>query len=112
MQKIYRLSHNASFNYIYRKGSCAKSPLFLIFFVHATSIKVGISVSKKVGNSVVRSLVKRRIKESFRLLIPQITSKCNYVVVAKPASATASYSQIDAELKRLLGKLGHFVEKK
>lgn len=85
--------------------------MFLVFFVKAASIKVGISVSKKVGNSVVRSLVKRRIKEAFRLLIPTLNKSCNYIVVAKAAAATATYRQIEDELYRLLGKLGHLVEK-
>ncbi len=112
MQKVYRLSNNASFNYIYRRGSSAKSALLVVIFVKANNTKVGISVSKKVGNSVVRSLVKRRIKESFRLMIPALTVKANYVVVARESSATASYHQIDTELRRLLVKIGHLAENK
>jgi ribonuclease P protein component len=76
-------------------------------YVRATSVKVGISVSKKIGNSVTRSLVKRRIKESFRLLIPQLTGKYNYVLVARPGIEKTDYTHIAGEIKRLLGKARH-----
>lgn len=107
MQKIYRLANNASFNYVYRKGTSYGGKFAVIVFVKASTLKVGISVSKKVGGSVVRSLVKRRISESFRQIIPNINATYNYVIVAKSAAAHAAYCEIDAELKHLLQKAGH-----
>ncbi|MDR0696145.1 MAG: ribonuclease P protein component [Christensenellaceae bacterium] len=109
MNKCYRLKSNASFSYIYKNGRSISSQIINIIYVKATNLKVGISVSRKVGNSVIRSLVKRRIKESFRLLIPYIKSphSYNYVVVARPGIEKFDYHYISSELKRLLSGARH-----
>lgn len=110
MQKAYRLTKNASFGYVYRKGEAVGGKLAVLAYVPAKNIKVGVSVSKKVGKSVVRSLVKRRINESFAKLIPLIGGGYNYVVVAKEPVAEASFAEIGAELKSLLVRAGHIKE--
>lgn len=106
MQKIYRLTLNGSFKYIYRNGSPICSKLLTLYKVPTHNLKVGITVGKKVGNSVIRSLVKRRIGESFRLLIPRISNNYNYVIVARTACAQASYADINSDLVHLLEKSG------
>lgn len=106
MQRIYRLTLNGSFKYIYRNGGVVTSNLLILYKVPAHNLKVGITVGKKVGNSVIRSLVKRRIGESFRLLIPKISNNYNYVIVARSACAQASYAEINSDIIRLLGKSG------
>jgi ribonuclease P protein component len=107
MQRIYRLTKKGSFTYIYQKGETGFAKTLKVCFVKTNSVKVGVSVSKKIGKSVVRSLVKRRIKEAFRMLIPTLLVKCNYVVVAKEGIAQSSFSEIKAELVAVLKKLGH-----
>lgn len=107
MQRVYRLTKNASFGYVYRKGETVGGKLAVLAYVPAKCTKVGVSVSKKVGKSVVRSLVKRRINENFATLIPTIVGSYNYVVVAKEPIAAASYAEIGSELRALLTKAGH-----
>ena len=104
MQRAYRLKKNASFSYVYRKGQSYAHPLLVLEFVPA---KVGVSVSKKVGKSVVRNLAKRRIYESFARLIPEIEGEYTYVVVARSAVAEASFAEISEALRSLLVKAGH-----
>lgn len=104
MQKIYRLTRNSSFNYVFKHGVKYRNYLLSLYCLKAGSIKVGISVSKKVGNSVVRSKVKRRIKEAFRLLIPELKGSYNFVVVAMDTCAEAVYADINDALTRLLKK--------
>ncbi|NLL55646.1 MAG: ribonuclease P protein component [Clostridiales bacterium] len=110
MQKIYRLTLNGSFKYIYRHGTSVSTKLLILYKVPAHHIKVGISVGKKVGNSVKRSLVKRRIRESFRLLIPKISPKYNFVIVALPACSEATFAQINSDMLYLLKKSGVLLE--
>lgn len=107
MQRAYRLKKNASFSYVYRKGQSYAHPLLVLEFVPAKGIKVGVSVSKKVGKSVVRNLAKRRIYESFARLIPEIVGEYTYVVVARSAVAEASFAEISEALRSLLVKAGH-----
>lgn len=81
-----------------------------VAFVPARSLKVGVSVSKKIGKSVERNLVKRRIKENFRKLIPAVGANYNYVVSARPPILEASFAEIGEDLERLLKKAGLLTE--
>ena len=73
---IYRLKKNIEFRIVYRRGKSLANDLLVLYIYknkrnkdehgHPYN-KVGISVSKKVGNSVVRSRSKRLITESYRL---------------------------------------------
>ncbi len=79
----------------------------VLCFVPAHSNKVGVSVSKKIGKSVVRNLVKRRINAQFSTRIPLIKGSFNYVVVAKEKIREATFEQIGECLDMLLRKAGH-----
>ena len=103
MEKKYRLTHNASFNYIYKNGqSSSDKYMVLIYSRTRYSLKVGFSVSKKIGNSVLRNRTKRRLKECFRSLIPELDKKYNYVIVAREAAVDAKYQELLSGMKRLM----------
>ena len=107
MQKVYRLNKSCSFSYIYRNGkSYACKHLVLLFAPTKFNLKVGFSVSKKIGKAVVRNKVKRRLKEGFRSLIPYIDSHYNYVIVARAESADADYHELRQSLIYVLTKNG------
>ena len=105
LKKDNRLKKKKEFNYIYKKGSIAHSQSFTIHFVRAYKpyTQIGISVSKQVGNSVVRSRVKRIISEACRLNIEKFALK-NYVITAKEAAKEKSSKDIEFELLRVLKK--------
>jgi ribonuclease P protein component len=78
-------------------------------------IRIGIVVSKKVGNAVVRNHVRRRLKEGFRSLLekplkPQLTRQglaaFDVVVVTRPEAAEANYWQLRGALEYALRKAG------
>lgn len=71
--------------------------------------RLGISVSKKVGNSVVRHRVTRLVRESYRLHENIFNSGLDIVVVARNNAGTASYAEIESALLHL-GKLHHIVK--
>lgn len=108
MQKIYRLTKRSSFSYIYKKGLVKSNKVLTLHFISATSIKVGVSVSKKIGKAVTRNLVKRRVKESFRKLIPEIKQKGNYIFVARVGIEALTFDEISREIKSLLKRAGQF----
>ena len=78
---------------------------FSVHFVRAFKpyAQIGISVSKTVGNSVVRSRVKRIISEACRLNIEKFAIK-NYVITAKPPIVDKKSTEIETELLALLKK--------
>jgi len=104
MNKIYRLTQRGSFTYIYKKGKRAYDKLITLYYVDAYNLKIGVSVSKKVGNSVVRNKVKRRIKESFRQIIPFVIPAYNIVIVARQGIENASYAEISKSIEQVLQK--------
>ena len=66
---------------------------------NAETNRLGISVSKKVGKSVVRSRVTRLIKESYRLTENEIKSGYDIVVIARVNAKDATYAEINASLE-------------
>lgn len=107
MKKAYRLKNRGSFSYIYRKGASLSTPLMVLLHVPSHSLRMGVSVSKKIGKSVVRNKVKRRINESFCRIAPHITGQYNYIAVAREPIAKASFSDILKSMEYLLKKVGH-----
>ena len=69
-------------------------------------IRLGISVSKKVGNSVIRHRITRLIRESFLSLRGSIGQNCDIVVVARAASREKSEPEIERSFRNLLKRHG------
>jgi len=66
---------------------------------------VGFVVSKAVGNSVVRNLVKRRLRHLARKHVTSIPGSAVLVVRALPSSADASYEELGLDLERCLDRV-------
>lgn len=106
--KEERLRKNPEFRLVYRRGrSFSTAILVLYVFKNNKGInRVGISVSKKVGKSVVRSRVKRLISESARLNKQDLKQGYDLVFVARSASRDKSYKDIENSVKYLFKKSG------
>lgn len=66
--------------------------------------RIGYTVSKKVGNAVVRNLVKRRLRSISRMLEEQIPPNIEVVIIAKQESAKASFEVLKRDFKYCLTK--------
>ena len=100
------LKKNKDFQYIYRKGtSYANKYLVMYVLENGTGQnRLGISVSKKVGNSVVRHHLTRLIRESYRLNSSMFNSGLDIVVVVRNTARDKSYKEIESALMHL-GKI-------
>jgi ribonuclease P protein component len=66
--------------------------------------RLGMTASRKVGGSVVRQRLKRRVREVYRRWEGRgRLPAADLVVHLKPAAAAASFGELERELKRLLG---------
>ncbi len=106
--KEERLRKNPEFRLVYRRGNSLSTSLLVLYvFKNNKGInRVGISVSKKVGKSVVRSRVKRLISESVRLNKQGLKQGHDLVFVARSASKDKSYKEIENSVKYLFKKSG------
>ena len=73
----------------------------VLIYLRGRELKVGFSVSAKVGNSVTRNRVRRRMREDFRMLRPELVPG-KYIFIARTGAADAPYPAMAAEMKSLL----------
>lgn len=112
MQRKYRLKSSGAFRYVYKKGSFARGKNLIVRYVRSTrGLKVGLSVSKHVGNSVTRNRIKRYLRENFRLNLGIINHGYTYVIIPKESMATMKCSEIGEELISVLDKAGLIADK-
>lgn len=110
MRKQHRLRKSKDFAAARRQGrSWANRTLVLLARRNESAdSRFGFSVSKRVGNAVVRNRVKRRLKEAARVeLLPRMKSGWDFVVIARKDAADADYHRLRRSLLRLFrrGKL-------
>jgi ribonuclease P protein component len=92
----------------YRQGRRRGGSLVTLHFVpnERAAVRVGVTVSRKVGNSVVRHRVKRRLLEAFRRWPGRAElAALDVVIHVRPEAASASYAALRQELERLLAAL-------
>lgn len=98
------LHNSIHFSNVYKNGE-SKANKYLIIYIlenNTSYNRLGISVSKKVGNSVIRHRVKRLIKESYRLQEKMFNSGLDIVVVARGSSSSISFKEMDSALLHLM----------
>lgn len=114
MRNIPSLKKNSDFQRVYHKRhSCANR--YLIMYVAENpdgKFHIGISVSKKVGNSVVRHRVTRLIRESYRLNKNILKEGLDVVVVARPAAKDQGFFEIESAFLHLCRKQKILTESK
>lgn len=97
------LKKNKDFQYVYKKGKVRANKYLIMFVVENDQNinRLGISASKKVGNSVIRHRFYRLVRESYRLHEKIFNSGLDIVVVAKKTAADADFHEIESALLHL-----------
>lgn len=111
MIKSESLKKNILFRNVYNSGKSYANKYLIMYIVKngLSFNRIGISVSKKVGNSVVRHRVKRLIKESYRLNEEKLKSGYDIVVVARQSVKDRRYSEVENALLHLIKLQGIYV---
>ena len=105
MSEFKSLRKNWEFQAVYRNGKSKANRCFVMIIKKndTSSNRVGISVSKKVGNSVIRHHVTRLIRESYRLQEDMFNSGLDIVVIARNTAKDISYNEVESALLHLGG---------
>ena len=115
---IYKLRKNTEFRVVFRKGKSYANNLLVLFVLknkrnldenNIPYNNVGISVSKKVGNSVVRSRSKRLIYESYRLNKENMMPGHDFIFIARNAINEIKYSYVESAMINLFKKAGIYL---
>ena len=99
------LKKNIDFQNVYNNGrSFANKYLVMYILENGTqNNRIGISVSKKVGNSVIRHHITRLVRESYRLHEDMFNSGLDIVVIARVSAKNVGYRDIESALLHLGG---------
>ena len=97
----YRLGDNKNYRFVYRRGKSVPSRNMVLVHLKGKDLKIGFSVSGKVGNAVTRNRLRRWMREDVRMIRARM--KCGkYIFVARPALKDVSHEALTRELMQLL----------
>lgn len=99
------LKKSADFTQVYQNGRSLANK-YLVMYIRDNESKknrLGISVSKKVGNSVVRHRLIRLIRESYRLQEDHFRCGIDIVIIARNSAKGKNYHEIESALIHLGG---------
>jgi ribonuclease P protein component len=107
-RKSTSLTASPEFERVYRNGSVYRGKLFSVHVLPNTigKLRLGLSVSKKVGSAVKRNKVRRRLKEVFRSSMERLSGDLDFVISARPAAAEATFEELNEEFLRSLHRFG------
>jgi len=108
MKHYNSLKNSREFGNVYRCGKSFANKYLVMYVLenHDNENRLGISVSKKVGNSVVRHRITRLIRESYRLHQDELKTGYDIVVVARVQAKGRNYHEIEGAFLHLI-KLHH-----
>lgn|GEM_PF-306020 len=106
------LARRGDFRKVFELGSKFPSKFLIIYAQHNTLpyCRLGLSVSRKIGDAVVRNRIKRRLREIFRQELAGKPLHYDFVVVARSASAGAEFSDLQASIAKIFPRLGNHEE--
>ncbi len=109
MNKRNRIKKDKEFQAVFKKGRSFANRQFVVYILQKEGqeeLRLGLSVSKKIGNAVVRNRIKRYIRQVFLELKEELRQDLDYVVIARKPVAEMDFHQSKSSMKHVLKKTG------
>jgi ribonuclease P protein component len=112
VDRRHRLSRSRDFDAVYRQGRSTSTRFLVLYWFPREDgeeePRLGIAVPKKIGNSVTRNRVKRRLRETWRALLPELPGGRDYVLIVRPGLPEAidarGFDWLRERVEEVLGK--------
>lgn len=107
MHKSLRLRNRADFSRVYRHGKSFANHQFVVYWFTRKEVeqfRLGVSVSKKVGNAVVRNRMRRLVKEIVRHQAADIASGLDIVFIVRKGALIMDYKELEKSALHVLRK--------
>lgn len=105
MRKELRIKKNKEFQEVFKKGKSVANRQFVVYVLkkeHQETFRIGLSVSKKLGNAVVRNRIKRYIRQTFLELKDDVQSGNDYVIIARKPTSEMGMHEVKKSLEHVL----------
>ncbi|OFP46151.1 ribonuclease P protein component [Streptococcus sp. HMSC067H01] len=104
MKKRFRVKKEKDFNAIFKEGESFANRKFVIYRLENNEqhFRVGLSVSKKLGNAVMRNQIKRRIRHILIEHKNQLVENVDFVVIARKGVEILVYAEMEKNLLHVL----------
>jgi ribonuclease P protein component len=105
MKKELRIKKNKDFQEVFKKGKSFANRQFVVYVLKKEgqdTFRIGLSVSKKLGNAVTRNRIKRYIRQAFLELQEDIHTGKDYVIIARKPAAEMDMHEVKKSLEHVL----------
>lgn len=111
MNSSETLKLNKDFKRLYYRGSCAVARSVVLYVQKNRSEKnrIGLTCGKSVGKAFRRNRAKRLMRESYRILSPEIKKGYDIVIIARTAIREKKCDEVLKDLRFAMGKLDMFI---
>lgn len=114
MEKKNRLTKREYFDKVYRHGKSTANHQFVLYYKvqpQQESFRLGVSVSKKLGNAVVRNRIRRLLKEIVRLNAARIPGGYDLIIIARKPAAEMDYHDMEKSVLHVLKRASLLLRK-
>ena len=104
MKKSFRVKREKDFKAIFKDGTSFANRKFVVYQLEnqQNHFRVGLSVSKKLGNAVTRNQIKRRIRHILQSVKGSLGEHVDFVVIARKGVETLEYAEMEKNLLHVL----------